>query len=88
MLKLIPKILGNPKDDPKIPPRFKAIMNKNVRKQRKPKKSKKADLNVKYNDLERKDNYVFFELLATYADQYLERKEASTTAAETEKRLR
>ncbi|CAI2374320.1 unnamed protein product [Moneuplotes crassus] len=54
---------------------------------RKPKKIRKKDLKVHYNDLNKKDNYVFFELLATYADQYLDNKEA-TTMPETEKRLR
>lgn len=63
-------------------------MNKKAKKSKKGKKGKRKNLDVNYNDLNRKDNYVFFELLSTYANQYLDKKDGSTTAPETEKRLR
>lgn len=34
--------------------------------------NKKNNLKIDYDDLDRKDNYIFFEVLATYVDTYLD----------------
>mmetsp|Transcript_25096 Transcript_25096/g.27847 ORF Transcript_25096/g.27847 Transcript_25096/m.27847 type:complete len:192 (+) Transcript_25096:272-847(+) len=40
-------------------------------------KVKEDGFNVNYQDMNKKDNFVFFELLATYADSYLDKKDVN-----------
>jgi hypothetical protein len=50
----------------------KQKVKKNKKKQR---TYKNKELNINYNDVNRKDNFIFFEVLAVYADTYLDKSD-------------
>jgi hypothetical protein len=43
--------------------------------QKKYRTSRTKELNINYNDVNRKDNFIFFEVLAVYADTYLDKSD-------------
>uniref|UniRef100_A0A7S3N3L6 Uncharacterized protein n=1 Tax=Euplotes harpa TaxID=151035 RepID=A0A7S3N3L6_9SPIT len=57
----------------KTKPEFKPCYLNPVAKPKKRKTNKQFEIN--YEDLDRKDNFIFFEVLATYADAYLKDEE-------------
>lgn len=61
----IPNLEGD--SDPKL---IKGKPNNRIRYAKT--SNKKKNLNIDYEDLNRKDNYIFFEVLATYVDSYLD----------------
>ena len=58
-----------PQSDPKL------IKAKSITRARKLKTTRNKNFNIDYEDLNRKDNFIFFEVLATYADAYLSEDE-------------
>ena len=55
---------------------FEKPMQKSARRKN---RTKRQDLAISYDDMNRKDNYIFFEIFAFYADNYLEKENKQKT---------